>query len=95
MSEVEWMREYWDNGTLYCEVPYINGHKHGVARWYFSSGALEQEISYSNDKAHGIQRWYYENGEIRLENLKIKGKKRNDLLGDKHRLMRLMLLGGE
>jgi len=93
MSEVEWTKEYYKDGTLHCETPHVNSKAHGVAEWYYKDGALEWETPYTNGQRHGVEKWYYEDGTLHCEFLWIKGEERNDLKGDEHRLTRLMLLG--
>lgn len=93
MSEVVWERKYYKNGQLYHEDPYVNGFNHGIEKYYYDDGQLELEIPLVNNKRHGITKWYYKNGVLREVDLWIKGRVRNDLLGDEHRLTRLVLLG--
>jgi len=95
MSEVEWNKAYWDDGQIpKWEIPSINGMKHGVVVYYRRDGLINWKISFANGVQHGIER-YYNNGIFEWENLWINGEVRNDLLGEEHRLERLMLLGGE
>jgi len=93
MSEVAWETGYWYNGHLHYNVPYINGQQHGIAKWYHDNGLLYMEASYVNGRCHGVQRFYNEDGQLRSEIPWVNGEERNDLLGDEHKLLRLMLLG--
>jgi len=95
MSEVEWKRGYYDSGQLHYEIPYINHKRSGIRKSYHDNGHLRCEFPYVNDHLHGIARWYHNNGWLDKETLWINGEERNDLLGDEHRLARLILLGEE
>jgi len=68
---------------------------------YYTNGQLKCKISWINGKRHGTEKWYHEtkkwyhkNHKLESETLWINGEKRDDLLGNKHKLTRLMLLGG-
>lgn len=37
------VKEYYEDGTLMSEVPYINGQYHGVVKSYDEDGTLELE----------------------------------------------------
>ena len=39
---IEYKRMYWNNGQLECEIPFINGKMHGVAKWYYENGQMKQ-----------------------------------------------------
>jgi len=95
MNEVVWNRKNHDNGQLEYEIPYVNGKRHGVAKYYHTNGKFEHKIPWINGRLHGIKKIYYRDGTLRSEALWIRDNERNDLLGDEHRLERLMLLGGE
>jgi len=95
MSEVEWKKEYYKDGLLLCETPYINGQVHGVEKWYYNNGQLQWEDPYVNGLNHGVEKTYNKDGTLKEENLWINDERRNDLLGDEHKLARLMLLGEE
>jgi len=92
---------YYEDGTLHWEIFFFNGQAHGTAKWYYEGGmsqnghgkVLYYEVPYLNGQQHGIQKGYHEDGILQYEILWIRGEERSDLLGDKHRLERLMLLG--
>jgi len=98
VSEVEWEKEYYedDDGvsdTLCWEAQFLNHQQHGVEKWYHIDGTLRYEIFFDSGQRHGISKGYNKDGTLRETTLWIRGVIRNDLLGDKHRLERLMLLG--
>ena len=95
MSEVEWTKEYYKDGTLHCETPHVNGKLHGVEKKYYGNGILHWETPYVNGQLHGVEKYYHRNGILFHEDLWIRGKMRNSLLRKEHRLERLMLLGEE
>jgi len=93
MSEVVWKKTYFEGGQLNHKTPYVNNRRHGVEKRYCKSGRLRWESPYANGRLHGIERLYYNNGQLDCEFLWIRGQLRDDLLGEEHRLTRLMLFG--
>ena len=51
-------KEYYYNGKLMCEIPYVNGKRHGIAKWYYMHGKLGEEIPYVNGLIHGCKKEY-------------------------------------
>jgi len=88
-------RGYYSDGELYWETPYANGHQHGIEKWYSSDGELYHENPFVNGRLHGVERWYNKDSTTEEKALWIRDRQRNDLLGDEHKLARLMLLGEE
>jgi len=96
MSKVEWERTYYnDDSTLYKETPLVNGQIHGVLKYYYRNGQCNFKIPYANGLLHGVESIYRWNGALKEQRIWVNGSLRNDLLGDEHRLKRLILLGGE
>jgi len=62
-------------------------------RGHHSNGERHYEIPYINSQRHGVARWYFKDGQLEGEIAYVNGKARNDLLKEKNRLIRLMLLG--
>jgi len=95
MSKVEWMRLRYANDQLHRETPYLNQQEHGVEKWYYEDGQLSSETRWVNGKRHGVDKMYCIDGQLLRETLWIRGIQRDDLLGDKHKLTRLVLLGDD
>jgi len=91
LSKVEWI--YYNDGTVNWETPFVNGQVHGITKCHYKNGTVEYKTPFVNGRQHGVQEHYDEEGVLKSKILWIEGKIRNDLLGDKHRLERLMLLG--
>ena len=67
-------REYHPGGTLECERPYVNGQRHGVAKWYYPDGTLACEHPFVNGQRHGVWKMYEYKKEVTNE---AQRKKRN------------------
>ncbi|RLG67556.1 MAG: hypothetical protein DRO11_10005 [Methanobacteriota archaeon] len=57
-------RTYYRHGQLESEAPYVDGKKHGIAKWYWENGQLRLETSYVNGKRYGTEKEYYKNGQL-------------------------------
>src|SRR5262245_59820417 len=55
------------NGTLLCEIEYVDGQRHGSTRDWFSSGRLKKEEQYKLGARHGVDREWDESGVLRSE----------------------------
>ena len=55
--------ETYPNGQNICEIPYVNGQRHGLATWWYENGQKRYEIPYVNGQVHGLATWWYENGQ--------------------------------
>ncbi|MEP2026200.1 MAG: toxin-antitoxin system YwqK family antitoxin [Reichenbachiella sp.] len=53
------------DGSLYSEVHYQNGVKHGLSKSYYKDGNLQFEIEYENGKKNGASKLHYANGKVR------------------------------
>jgi len=51
MSNIKWVRNHYCTGQLYCEIPFVNGQLHGVARGYNEDGTLRYEVPYVNGQS--------------------------------------------
>ena len=45
---------FYEDGTLRCEIPFVNGEKHGVQKWFYEDGTLKCEMPYVNGKIRGV-----------------------------------------
>jgi len=59
--------ENWPDGALRCEVPYLEGYKHGVEREWYQSGQVKEESELSNGGSHGKHTEWDEGGRIVVE----------------------------
>jgi antitoxin component YwqK of YwqJK toxin-antitoxin module len=64
---------YYESGDLMCEIPYVNGERHGIAKEYYESGALEWEIPYVNEKEHGVEK-HYDSDKLNIDCLRLYDK---------------------
>lgn len=68
------LREFYETGELYKEIPYYKGKKEGIEKIYYKSGKIKQKIPYINNLLNGKRVFYYENGNIKEEYSYIDGK---------------------
>ena len=45
---------YYDNGSLWQEVPFVGDQIHGVIREWYENGVLAFEIPICNGLRHGV-----------------------------------------
>jgi hypothetical protein len=55
------------DGQKVCEVPFVNGREHGIARSWYPDGRLKGESPYKNGMLHGTRREFYEDGSLESE----------------------------
>jgi len=65
-------RRYYMHGSIYSEIPYINGKREGIAYTYYpvvagSEPVVWKEQPYKNDVLNGICKRYHENGVLQAE----------------------------
>jgi antitoxin component YwqK of YwqJK toxin-antitoxin module len=49
---------YFNNGTKYLEISYLDGFKNGIETHYVDGEEVSQEIHWENDKKHGPSTYY-------------------------------------
>lgn len=54
------LKVVYRNGLKVAEIPYVNGHKHGLEQHFDDLGNLTADISWDNDKKHGCCKFYTE-----------------------------------
>lgn len=54
--------EYYANGKLYSEIPFVDGTRVGVEKTYYINDSLKNEITYEAGKLQGPYKSYYANG---------------------------------
>ncbi len=64
-TEAEQVREYYPNGKLKNEIPYVNGKIQGIKKSYFEDGSLHREEEYREGKREGVSREYFGNGALK------------------------------
>ena len=59
--------EYYSDGTLRSEIPYIDGLAEGTARDFYQDGTLRSESEYRRNEQHGVSREWYKDEKLKLE----------------------------
>lgn len=54
--------EYYANGTVYAEMPFVKGKRQGVENKYYWNKKISSEINYQNGELNGPYKSYYSNG---------------------------------
>lgn len=62
-STVEKIKEWHDNGTIYCEMTIKNGKRHGGFSMWNTKGDLLCEIPFENGEMHGTAIFHKEKGQ--------------------------------
>ena len=57
-------KEYYENGKIRKETPYVNGKREGAVKQYYPNGSLKSESMYRNNQSTGMTKTYYETGEL-------------------------------
>jgi antitoxin component YwqK of YwqJK toxin-antitoxin module len=60
-------KEYYSNGNLKSEIPYISNKPDGYAKLYYESGKLSEEGNWKGVKWVGNYKYYHENGKPKYE----------------------------
>ena len=71
----EMYRGYHDSGSVWREIPCVNGKEHGIVKYYYEAGGLSEETPYVNGKKHGTARWYYKSRALGHETPYVNGRK--------------------
>ncbi|MBP6023180.1 hypothetical protein [Ferruginibacter sp.] len=74
-AQTEIKKEYYPDGKIKSETPYVDGKKNGIEKSYYESGKTHWETPYLNDKLNGIIKGYSLNGLLRTESPYVDGKK--------------------
>ena len=53
-------RNYYSDGHIVEEMPFVGGNTHGITKIYYESGNLHWETPYMNGSLHGNQIEYYD-----------------------------------
>ena len=67
-------KEFYENGTLKREVPYVQGKRQGIAREYYPTGVLRATFEYKDDVWNGIVAKYYATGKLEHESIYENGR---------------------
>jgi len=67
--------EYYENGSIHYEIPFINGQKNGLEKEYYESGNLKYETLFINGKLDGIRKGYFAGGGLEYEVVYVNGMK--------------------
>ena len=68
-------KEYYPNGRLQRETPFVEGKIEGIEKIYYESGELQAVILSKDGKKNGIEKAYYKNGTIQQESFYKDGKR--------------------
>lgn len=65
-------KRYYSHGSLYSQIPYLNGKREGTAFTYYQAiegvkPAVWKEQPYVNNMLHGVCRRYHKNGKLQAE----------------------------
>ena len=52
---------------------YLNGLRHGEAKWFYPDGSLEQHCFYLKGMLHGESKWFYEDGSLEQHGFYLNG----------------------
>lgn len=55
------------HGTCKYSCHYVDGKRHGLARWWYNDGTLQEESEYDMGTIEGSSREYYEGGGLKAE----------------------------
>ena len=63
-DKIEIKQEYYENGNLVSETPFVNGKKYGLYKDYFKTGELSCSAEYIDDLLHGENKVYNKDGTL-------------------------------
>ena len=52
-------RDYYPNGAVAAEIPYVHGRREGVTRRFLPDGTLRAEIPWRNNRKEGVVKTYW------------------------------------
>jgi antitoxin component YwqK of YwqJK toxin-antitoxin module len=61
------VREYFKDGKLWCETPYVNGNINGIKKMYDENGTLVLTDTVLHGKENGMIKVFYPSGKIKME----------------------------
>ena len=77
---MEIKKNFYNNGILKTEVPYIDHKKNGITRSYYENGFIKTEIDYCDDIIDGYVKTYYKDGSLESVETYKRGKRNKDLV---------------
>lgn len=66
-------RVWLEDGSLFSESGYSNGHPHGIWKKYHPNGKTMYETIYEYGKINGSEKWFYKTGQIKSEQYFLNG----------------------
>lgn len=66
-------QEYYNNGILAAEIPYLGGKKHGLVNLFHRNGKIMEMQMYNLGTKHGEFKWYFDSGELMAERTYLNG----------------------
>ena len=67
--------EYYQEGILWRESNYINGHLEGVVKTYYPDGKIKMESPFDIGHPEGVEKTYFPDGKVSEETTYKHGKK--------------------
>jgi uncharacterized protein len=64
-KQPEVAKEYYPNGKLKSETPYLDGKMSGKRKLYYENGNIQKEESYATGRKEGVFLEYYEDGALK------------------------------
>lgn len=65
--------ETWEDGSVRCEISFLEGKEHGPARDFHRNGNLAGETVYVSGKRHGLEREWSADGRLVAESVHESG----------------------
>jgi len=62
-------REYYANGKLAAEVPYLLDSINGISKKYYETGVLQEIAEFKNGNFDGVRKYFYPNGQLWIEQI--------------------------
>ncbi len=66
-------KEYYKNGQIRIEVPYVEEKKNGVVKEYYENGQIRKETPYDDNVINGVVLEYYPDGALQCETVYMNG----------------------
>ena len=66
-------RNWYDNGQIFEQCEYVNGHYHGTRQRWHNNGQLWSQSEWVNGKRHGTYRDWHDNGQLYSQTEHVNG----------------------
>lgn len=68
------LREWYPNGALQSEIPFLHGERHGLIRKWYEDGTLSYEAPYSHGSVDGLEQGWFQSGQLESQHPYVRGK---------------------